>query len=156
MATNSKKNRILIINGPNLNMLGAREPEIYGHDTLDDVEQACREHAQELELSVDFRQSNSEGELVTWVQQAREDHIGIIINAAGYSHTSVALMDALKSCGLHVVEVHLSNVYQRESFRHHSYVSQVAEGVIAGFGAQGYLLALDALAMLLVDYEDDS
>lgn len=137
-------------------MLGAREPDIYGHDTLDDVEQACREHAQELELSIDFRQSNSEGELITWVQQARDGHIAIIINAAGYSHTSVALMDALKSCGVPVVEVHLSNVYQRESFRHHSYISQAAEGVIAGFGAQGYLLALDALAMLLVDYEDDS
>lgn len=137
-------------------MLGAREPDIYGHDTLDDVEQACSEHAQELELSVEFRQSNSEGELVTWVQQARDDHIGIIINAAGYSHTSIAIMDALKSCGLPIVEVHLSNVFRRESFRHHSYISQVAEGVIAGFGAQGYLLALDALAMLLVDYDDDS
>ncbi|MEM1399372.1 MAG: type II 3-dehydroquinate dehydratase [Pseudomonadota bacterium] len=147
---------VLVMNGPNLNMLGVREPDIYGDATLDDIEQACREHAQDLDLALDFRQSNSESELVGWAQAARDDHSGIIVNAGGYSHTSIALLDALKSSGLPVVEVHLSNVFQREKFRHHSYISLAAEGVIAGFGARGYLLALDALAMLFAEYEDDS
>ncbi|MEQ8966703.1 MAG: type II 3-dehydroquinate dehydratase [Azospirillaceae bacterium] len=140
---------VLILNGPNLNMLGVREPEIYGRQTLGDIETACVDHAATLGVSVDFRQSNSEGELVTWVQEARTAHDGLIINAGGYSHTSVALLDALTAADLPVVEVHLSNLYRRESFRHHSYVSHAAHGVIAGFGAHGYLLALEAVARLI-------
>ena len=152
----SVKHRILVLNGPNLNLLGTREPEIYGQATLDEIEQACLDHAQDLEMSVDFRQSNGEGELVNWVQEAAENHHGIIINAAAYSHTSIALMDAIKSCGVPTVEVHLSNVLRRERFRHRSYVAMAVDGVITGFGARGYLLALDALAMMFADYEDES
>ncbi len=135
---------ILILNGPNLNLLGTREPEIYGATTLADIEGSCRAHAEKLGVSIDFRQSNIEGELVTWVQQASADAIAIIINAAAYTHTSVALHDALKACGLPVVELHLSNVYKRESFRHKSFISSVADGVICGFGAHGYVMAIDA------------
>ncbi|WEK06107.1 MAG: type II 3-dehydroquinate dehydratase [Candidatus Devosia phytovorans] len=138
--------RVLVLNGPNLNMLGTREPEIYGADTLQDVETLCKRTAEVLDLSVDFRQSNHEGELVTWIQQARTTADAILINPAAYSHTSVAIYDALKSVGLPVVEVHISNIHQRESFRHHSYVSAVAYGVICGFGVSGYRMALTALA----------
>ena len=138
--------RILVLNGPNLNMLGTREPAIYGAQTLADIEQLCRNTGAELELDIDFRQSNHEGELVTWIQDARETAAGIVINPAAYSHTSVAIPDALKAAGLPVVEVHLSNIHQREPFRHHSYVSAVAVGVICGLGASGYLYALRALA----------
>ena len=140
---------ILIVNGPNLNTLGAREPEIYGRNTLADIEAACRVKADELGLDIDFRQSNKEGELVEWTQAAGKDHAGIIVNAAGYTHTSVALLDALIASGLPVVEVHLSNIFRREEFRHHSYVSRAATGVICGFGLHGYLLALDAMAKLI-------
>lgn len=140
---------ILILNGPNLNMLGQREPGIYGRDTLDDIEKACREKAAELGLEVDFRQSNREGELVEWAQIAGQWFKGIIVNAAGYTHTSVALLDALLVSGLPVIEVHLSNIYRREEFRHHSYVSRAATGVICGFGLKGYVLALDAMAKLV-------
>ena len=140
---------ILIVNGPNLNMLGSREPEIYGSDTLADIAAACADRAEKLGLSVDFRQSNDEGELVTWAQSAAKDHAGIIVNAGAYTHTSVALLDALLAAALPVVEVHLSNVFRREAFRHHSYVSQAATGVICGFGRQSYLLALDAMAHLV-------
>lgn len=140
---------ILILNGPNLNMLGVREPTIYGAETLGDIEEACHEGAAALGLGVDFRQSNSEGELITAIQEAREGHRGIVINAAGYTHTSVALHDALLLSELPVIEVHLSNIFAREAFRHHSYISPVARGVICGFGAQGYLLALQAMARLL-------
>jgi len=136
---------ILILNGPNLNMLGFREPEIYGHDTLSDVEAACRAHAAKLGLAVDCRQSNHEGQLIDWVQEARTAFAGIVINPGAYSHSSIALLDALKAVEKPVVEVHLSNIHQRESFRHHSYVSQAAKGVICGLGVQGYLSALDAL-----------
>jgi 3-dehydroquinate dehydratase II len=138
--------QILIINGPNLNMLGTRQPDIYGHVTLDDIESRCLETAGELGLSVDFRQSNHEGELIDWIQQSKGKFAGIIINAGAFSHTSVALLDALLACELPVIEVHLSNIYRRESFRHHSYVSQVALGVICGLGAVGYELALGALS----------
>ncbi len=141
--------KILILNGPNLNLLGTREPEIYGRDTLADVEALCRRHAAHLGLEVDFRQSNHEGTLVDWVQEARARHAGIIVNAGAYSHTSVALLDALLACGKPVVEVHLSNLFRRESFRRHSYVTAAAQGLICGFGAQGYPLALDAVAGLL-------
>jgi 3-dehydroquinate dehydratase-2 len=140
---------ILILNGPNLNMLGQREPAIYGRDTLDDIEKACKEKAAELGLEVDFRQSNREGELVEWAQIAGQWFAGIIVNAAGYTHTSVALLDALLVSGLPVIEVHLSNIFRREEFRHHSYVSRAANGVICGFGLNGYLLALDAMAKLI-------
>lgn len=140
---------VLVLNGPNLNMLGLREPAIYGRTTLADVEAACAEHAAVLGLEVDFRQSNSEGELVTWIQEARTAHDGIVINAGGYSHTSVAILDALNAADLPVVEVHLSNIYRRDAFRHHSYVSMAAHGIIAGLGAHGYVLALDAIARLI-------
>jgi 3-dehydroquinate dehydratase-2 len=134
----------LILNGPNLNMLGTREPEIYGHTTLADIEAQCTSLATELHVTVDFRQSNHEGELITWVQQARGKFKAIIINAGGYTHTSIALMDALMATALPVYEVHLSNIFRRESFRHHSYISLAATGVICGLGAQGYRLALQA------------
>ena len=135
---------ILILNGPNLNLLGTREPEIYGATTLADIEANCHAHAEKVGVSVDFRQSNTEGELVDWVQQARATAIAIVINAAAYTHTSVALHDALKATGLPVVELHLSNVYKRESFRHKSFISSVADGVMCGFGAHGYVMAIDA------------
>jgi len=136
---------IFVLNGPNLNLLGTREPEIYGTTTLADIEAMCATRAMALELSVDFRQSNSEGELVTWIQDARTQASAIIINAAAYTHTSIALADALSAADLPTVEVHLSNIYKREAFRHISYISPVALGLICGFGASGYMLALDAL-----------
>lgn len=139
---------ILVINGPNLNLLGAREPEIYGRTTLDDIKTAASARAQTHGLTLDFRQSNTEGEIVDWIQGARGTSQGIIINAAGYTHTSVAIMDALAAVEQPVIEVHLSNIFKREEFRHHSYVSRVATGVICGLGAQGYLLAIDAMAEL--------
>ena len=144
---------VLILNGPNLNLLGVREPGIYGRETLGDIESACAERAEELGLAVDFRQSNLEGEIVTWVQDARTEHDGIIINAGGYTHTSIALLDALLAVELPVVEVHLSNLFRREPFRHHSYVSQAATGVICGLGSAGYLLALQAMATLIAATE---
>lgn len=140
---------VLILNGPNLNMLGVREPHIYGADTLEDIELACRAAAVDLGLAIDFRQSNHEGDLVTWIQEARGDHDAIILNAGAYTHTSIAILDALTAVGLPVVEVHLSNIFRRESFRHHSYISTVARGVICGFGPQGYTLALQAVARLV-------
>jgi 3-dehydroquinate dehydratase II len=140
---------ILVLNGPNLNLLGVREPETYGHDTLADIEEACLERAAALELTVDFRQSNHEGQLVDWIQEARESADGIILNAGALTHTSIAILDALKASDLPVIEVHLSNIFRRESFRRHSYVSEAAQGVICGFGAQGYLLALEAIAGLI-------
>ena len=138
--------RVLVLNGPNLNLLGTREPDIYGAHTLGDVEALCRTTGTELGLDIDFRQSNHEGELVTWIQEARQSAEAILINPAAYSHTSVAIHDALKAVGLPVAEVHLSNIHQREAFRHHSYVSAVAVGVICGFGITGYRLSLIALA----------
>jgi 3-dehydroquinate dehydratase-2 len=145
----SERPSILIVNGPNLNMLGKREPAIYGHDTLADIEAACRAKAGELGFDVDFRQSNKEGELVDWTQSAATGHKGIVINAGGYTHTSVALLDALIASGLPVIEVHLSNIFRREEFRHHSYISRAASGVICGFGLKGYLMALDAMAQMI-------
>ena len=136
---------ILFLNGPNLNLLGTREPEVYGSQTLDDIKRLCEAHASALSWKVDFRQSNAEAELIGWIQQSSQFQ-GIIINPAGLSHTSVALMDALLSVKLPVIEVHLSNIFRREEFRHHSYVSSVAKGVICGLGAAGYRLALIAVA----------
>jgi 3-dehydroquinate dehydratase-2 len=140
---------VAVLNGPNLNMLGLREPAIYGATTLDDVEALCAETAEGLGLAIDFRQTNHEGELISWVQECHGRAAGIVINPAGYTHTSVALMDALLAVGLPVVEVHLSNIHRREAFRHHSYVSRAATGVICGLGASGYALALRAMAGIL-------
>ena len=137
---------VYVLNGPNLNMLGLREPHIYGSDTLDDVRAMVEGHARGLGLTVSFRQSNSEGELVDWIQEARTAASAIVLNAGAYTHTSIAILDALTASELPVVEVHLSNVFRREAFRHHSYVSLAAVGVICGFGPKGYLLALDGLA----------
>ena len=141
--------RVLVLNGPNLNMLGKREPGIYGAQTLADVEALCRAAGDEFGLSIDFRQSNHEGELVTWIQETLGTADGILINPGAYSHTSVAIYDALKAVALPVAEVHISNIHQREAFRHHSYVSAVAFGVICGFGTLGYRLALEAMAQKL-------
>ncbi len=147
---------ILVLNGPNLNLLGVREPEIYGNETLAEIEEACLERCAELELRLDFRQSNHEGELVTWIQDARGNAAAIIINAAAFSHTSVAIHDALKFAELPVIEVHLSNIFKREPFRHASYISTVADGIICGLGSQGYLLALDALWRLLHGNDEET
>ncbi|MCP4394769.1 MAG: type II 3-dehydroquinate dehydratase [Alphaproteobacteria bacterium] len=140
---------ILILNGPNLNMLGSREPEIYGSQTLDDIGASCMVKAAEKGLGVDFRQSNDEGEIVSWIQQAKASFKGIVINPAAYTHTSIAIYDALLICEIPVIEVHISNIHQREEFRHSSYVSKVAKGVICGFGSYGYTLAIDAMANIL-------
>jgi 3-dehydroquinate dehydratase-2 len=129
--------------------LGTREPEVYGHTTLAEIEATCRVRAGDLGLELDCRQSNHEGRLVDWIQEARGTHDAIVLNPGAYSHTSIAIPDALKAVGLPVVELHLSNIHKREPFRQKSYVSAVAEGVICGFGAQGYVLALDAVAQLL-------
>ncbi len=142
---------IAVFNGPNLNLLGAREPALYGAATIDDLEALCAETAQALDLSIDFRQSNHEGELITWVQECRTRARGIVINPGGYSHTSIALMDALLAVGLPTVEVHLTNIHAREEFRRVSLVSRVVQGVICGLGIRGYGLALTALAELLLD-----
>jgi len=136
---------IVVINGPNLNLLGTREPEIYGSTTLDDIEKLCRTVAESFQLSLDFHQTNHEGAMIDLVQQARSAR-GLVINAGGYTHTSVALHDALKSLSIPIMEVHLSNIFAREPFRHHSYVSPLAVGVICGLGAEGYGLAIEALA----------
>jgi len=146
---------ITVLNGPNLNMLGTREPEKYGHATLDDVEALCAETAEELGLAIDFRQTNGEGELVTWVHECRGRAAGIIINPAGYTTTSIALLDALLAVGLPVIEVHITNIHRREEFRHHSFVSKAATGVIAGLGVQGYALALQAMAELVAADDPD-
>jgi 3-dehydroquinate dehydratase II len=140
---------VFVLNGPNLNLLGSREPEIYGHTTLADIEAETRKRAAALGLGVEFRQSNHEGELVGWLQEARQGASGVVLNAGAYTHTSVAIHDALKALEVPVIEVHISNPYKREPFRHLSYVSPVATGVICGLGAHGYLLALDALAALI-------
>ncbi len=137
---------IFVLNGPNLNLLGTRQPDVYGRETLGDIEAACTARAAELGLVVDFRQSNLEGELVGWIQEARGKAAGIVLNAGAYTHTSIAILDALQAVALPVIEVHLSNVFRREAFRHRSYVSLAATGVICGFGKRGYLLALEALA----------
>ena len=136
---------IYILNGPNLNLLGTREPEIYGTTTLASIEDACHAFCQAHDADVVFRQSNEEGELVNWIQEAAVKGDGLILNAGAYTHTSVALHDAIKASGITAIEVHLSNIFQREEFRHHSFISPVAVGMICGFGAHGYELALNAL-----------
>lgn len=137
---------IYVLNGPNLNMLGVREPSVYGRDSLDDVRLRTEARAEKLGLKIDFRQSNYEGELVTWIQEARGKAQGIIINAGGYTHTSVAMLDALQAAELPAIEVHLSNIFRREDYRHHSYISLGVKGVICGLGARGYELAVEAIA----------
>ena len=140
---------VTILNGPNLNLLGRREPEVYGSETLADVQAGCEAEAGRAGLQLEFRQSNSEGQLVDWIQQAREGSDAIVINPAAYTHTSVAILDALHAFDGPVIEVHISNVHRREPFRHHSYVSARADAVIAGCGTQGYLLAIQRVARLL-------
>ena len=141
--------KILVLNGPNLNLLGSREPELYGNETLADIEVKSIKRSDTLGLQVEFRQSNTEGQLVDWVHPARGTFDFLIVNAGAYTHTSVALLDALKSCNIPVIEVHLTNIQQREEFRQHSYISKVALGTICGFGGYGYELALEAAAMIL-------
>lgn len=142
---------IYVLNGPNLNLLGKREPAVYGHESLDDVRARTEARAKTVGLTIDFRQSNDEGELINWIQEARDSASGIIINAGAYSHTSIALLDALQAAELPVIEVHLSNIFRRETYRQHSYVSQAAKGVICGLGPKGYELALEAMAETLAD-----
>lgn len=140
---------IYVLNGPNLNMLGLREPAVYGRESLADIEKRASERAKAVGLTIDFRQSNAEGELVDWIQEARDKAQGIILNAGAYSHTSIAILDALQAAELPVIEVHLSNLFRREPFRQHSYVTSAAKGLICGLGAKGYELALEAMAELL-------
>jgi 3-dehydroquinate dehydratase-2 len=140
---------VYVLNGPNLNLLGKRQPHIYGFETLSDVERDCQTTATELNLEVRFRQSNREYEIIDWIHEAREIAGGLVINPAAFTHTSVAILDALNACEFPVIEVHISNVHKRESFRHHSYVSTRADAVMAGFGVQGYTLALRRLARLI-------
>lgn len=142
-------NPIYVLNGPNLNLLGQREPHIYGAETLDDLRQRCEARAGKLGLAIVFRQTNIEGELVSAIQEARTKASGVIINAGAYTHTSVAILDALLACDRPVIEVHLSNIFKREPYRHHSYVSQAAWGVLCGMGPLGYELAIEALAQHL-------
>lgn len=140
---------VYVLNGPNLNLLGKRQPQIYGSETLADVEAACRKTARELKLEIEFHQSNAEFQIIDWIHEARERAGGIVINPAALTHTSVAVLDALNTCEFPIIEVHISNIHKREPFRHHSYVSGVASGVIAGFGTQGYTVALQRLAYLI-------
>ncbi len=152
MAKSGKQNKALpiyVLNGPTLNLLGTREPEIYGTTTLAEIGLLCADRAKGHGLSVDFRQSNHEGELVDWIQEARAKSCGVILNGAAYTHTSIAIHDALKALDKPIIEVHLSNPHAREPFRHRSFVSKVATGVICGLKEQGYLAAVDAMAVLI-------
>jgi len=145
---------IYVLNGPNLNLLGVREPEIYGRETLDDVRSLCERRAQALGRTVVFRQSNHEGQLIDWIQEAREAACALVINPAGYGHTSIALLDALKTLNIPVVECHLSNPAARETFRRKTYVSQAAAGVVSGFGSASYELAVEAAAGLAAKLQE--
>lgn len=138
---------VFVLNGPNLNLLGTREPDVYGHETLADIEAMLAARAEELGLRIEFRQTNQEGELVDWVQEAGRDGTALIINAAAYTHTSVAVGDAVAAISIPTFEVHLSNIFAREEFRHHSHISASAKGVVCGFGAMGYKMALEAIAV---------
>jgi 3-dehydroquinate dehydratase-2 len=152
MAKKTKQSKTLpiyILNGPNLNLLGHREPEVYGYTTLAQIEQMCAQQAKDHGLSIVFHQSNREGEIVDQIQEARTSGCAVIINPAGYGHTSVAILDSLLACSIPVIEVHLSNIHRRDPFRAHSYVSKAATGIVMGLGAQGYLRAVDAVAEIL-------
>ncbi|MEP7455187.1 type II 3-dehydroquinate dehydratase [Phyllobacterium sp. SB3] len=142
------KQQVFILNGPNLNMLGKREPGIYGATTLSDIEAMCRAEGEVLGVDIEFRQSNHEGDLVNWIQEAGERRALVLINPAAYTHTSIALHDAIRAAGVTLVEVHISNIHAREPFRHHSYVSSLAKGVLCGFGVDGYVMGLRALVKL--------
>lgn len=142
---------VLILNGPNLNLLGTRQPEVYGRTTLSDIEKLCKDHGQAIDMNVSFEQSNHEGALVDMIHAARGTHDGIILNAGAYTHTSIALMDAIASVELPAIELHLSNVHARETFRHTSYIAKVSVGIICGFGARGYTLAMDAMKSHISD-----
>jgi len=146
---------VLVLNGPNLNLLGTRAPDIYGSETLASIEATCRKRGKNLDLSVEFRQSNTEGDLVDWVQEAAGSFDALIINAGAYTHTSVAILDALLSVNIPIIEVHLSNINQREEFRHHSYISKAADGMICGLGGIGYELAMESLARRLGTLKED-
>ena len=141
--------KVLILNGPNLNMLGVREPTIYGSETLSDIEALCQREGKSLSMLVKCRQSNEEGELVTWIHQARDNIHGLLINGGAYTHTSVALLDALSAVEIPTIEVHMSNIHRREEFRHHSYISLAARGMICGLGSYGYVLGLRAMHHIL-------
>lgn len=145
----AKKKRILVLNGPNLNLLGTRQPEIYGKLTLAEINQKVRALAKDLGVEVEIRQSNHEGELVTWIQDAPKKFGAIVINPAAYTHSSIAMRDALTAVGIPTVEIHLSNIYKRETFRRHSYIAEAAVGQIAGFGVESYLLGIRAAAQLI-------
>ncbi|KAA1177288.1 type II 3-dehydroquinate dehydratase [Rhizobium tropici] len=146
---------IYVLNGPNLNLLGKRQPHIYGHETLADVEADCRKLASELGHEIRFHQSNREYEIIDWIHQAREDGAGIVINPAAFTHTSLAILDALNTFEGPVIEIHISNVHKRESFRHHSFVSHRADGVIAGLGTEGYQLGIRRVATMLKTEKKD-
>ena len=139
---------VYVLNGPNLNLMGKRQPHIYGHETLADVERDCRAVGAELKLELRFHQSNREYEIIDWIHEARETAGGIVINPAAFTHTSVAILDALSTCELPIIEVHISNVHKREAFRHHSFISPVASGIVVGFGVHGYVLAIHGLHQL--------
>lgn len=145
--------KILVLNGPNLNLLGTREPSVYGSDTLADVERLCRDEGEKLGVAVDCRQSNHEGQLIDWIQEAGREiaagrMLGVVLNAGAFTHTSIALHDAIKGADATVIELHISNVHAREAFRHHSYISPAARGIVVGFGVAGYAIAIDALVRL--------
>ena len=141
--------KILVINGPNLNLLGSREKEKYGNVSLQDIQKKCEDHAAKIGLEIDFKQSNVEGEIVNFVQDARKKYKGIVINAGGYTHTSVAILDALLAVKKPTIELHITNIYKREDFRHKSLISRAADGIICGLGAEGYIMALDGIKNLI-------
>ena len=145
----ARKKKILVLNGPNLNLLGKRQPEIYGKLTLEQIDQKMRALAQELAVEIEIRQSNHEGELVTWIQEAPKQFGAMVINPAAYTHTSIAMRDAITAAGIPTIEIHLSNIHKREPFRHHSHIAEVAVGQIAGFGVNSYLLGIRAAAELI-------